>query len=58
MIYEHLLPDAFALGRQYYVNLAILQTSTSIHEEVLRVLGYEGCLVITIQDRESHHLSL
>lgn len=58
MIYEYLLPHAVGLGRQYYFNLANLQTSTIILEEVRRVMKHKSCLAIKIQDRESHLPSL
>ncbi|KAI4171828.1 MAG: hypothetical protein LQ346_008693 [Caloplaca aetnensis] len=58
MIYQHLLPDTVRLGKQYYFNLAILQTSASIYDEILGVMRHKSCLALKVQDRESHLLSL
>ncbi|KAI4131985.1 MAG: hypothetical protein LQ338_000969 [Usnochroma carphineum] len=58
MIYNELLPDTVRLGRRYYFNLPILQTSRTVYKEALQLMRCKTVLSLNIKDRESHLVSL
>ncbi|KAI4137459.1 MAG: hypothetical protein L6R39_007273 [Caloplaca ligustica] len=58
MIYKEFLPETTVLGRRYYFGIALMQTSKTIHEEMLQMMRKRRLLFLQLKSRESYALFL